>query len=412
MHLLFITNTFPNPIQPTRGAFNAAMAEGLAAEHDVSVISPVSWTAVARAGRATRRGFRHSMTVAGGVEVHHPTFVYPSKLFRGWHSWFFCRSIQASVRRVLVRRSVDAVLGYWAYPDGEAALRAARLAGVPGLVMVGGSDVLLSTERSGQRELVRRVLHEADAVVAVSEHLAVRVAQLGIDRGKVHVVRRGVDRTTFAPGDRSESRRRLGVALDRPMLVWAGRMVPVKGLDCLLEACGRLQSSGIDHRLYLVGDGPLRNRLIADVARRGLADRVTMVGPVAHVELADWYRAADLTVLPSRSEGVPNVLLESIACGTPFVASRVGGIAEIATEGIDRLVPPGDARALADATHAGLATTVATHERVFRPSHQAAAARQLVEVVQQTVALARCTAAKASIPNPTRSHATENSIGR
>jgi glycosyltransferase involved in cell wall biosynthesis len=99
----------------------------------------------------------------------------------------------------------------------------------------------------------------------------------------------------------------------------------------------------------------LRSSLQAAAATLGLSDIVSFVGSRAHDQLPDWYRAADLTVLPSRSEGIPNVLRESLACGTPFVASRVGGIPEIATEPCLRLVPPGDAAALADAIAASLA---------------------------------------------------------
>jgi glycosyltransferase involved in cell wall biosynthesis len=98
-----------------------------------------------------------------------------------------------------------------------------------------------------------------------------------------------------------------------------------------------------------VGDGPLRGALEAAAADRGLADAVSFVGAQPHERLPDWYRAADLTVLPSRSEGLPNVLRESLACGTPFVASRVGGIPEIAEEGSSLLVAPGDPEALAGA---------------------------------------------------------------
>jgi glycosyltransferase involved in cell wall biosynthesis len=126
-------------------------------------------------------------------------------------------------------------------------------------------------------------------------------------------------------------------------------MVPVKGLDVLLEACLRLKSRNLSFRLYLVGDGPLQERLEARVKANGLQEQVCFAGPVPHEQLADWYRAADLTVLPSRSEGVPNVLLESLACGTPFVASRVGGVAELAVNPELDLVPPEDPDALAAA---------------------------------------------------------------
>ncbi len=90
-------------------------------------------------------------------------------------------------------------------------------------------------------------------------------------------------------------------------------------------------------------------------AGRGLEGRVSLLGPRPQQELPDWYRAATVVVLPSRSEGVPNVLLEAAACGRPFVASRVGGIPEIAHLGASRLVPPGDAGALAQGLAAFLA---------------------------------------------------------
>ena len=103
-----------------------------------------------------------------------------------------------------------------------------------------------------------------------------------------------------------------------------------------------LQSRSIDPHLYLVGDGPLCRDLVARAVALGVSARVTFAGPKLHDELPEWYRAADLTVLPSRSEGLPNVLRESLACGTPFVASNVGEINEIADSRFSLLVPPKD----------------------------------------------------------------------
>jgi glycosyltransferase involved in cell wall biosynthesis len=88
-----------------------------------------------------------------------------------------------------------------------------------------------------------------------------------------------------------------------------------------------------------------------------------VVGPVDHAQLPDWYRAADLTVLPSHSEGIPNVLLESLACGTPFVATSVGGVPEIAREPSE-LVPPGDPEALAAAIGRRLSSGRASGEGI------------------------------------------------
>jgi glycosyltransferase involved in cell wall biosynthesis len=121
-----------------------------------------------------------------------------------------------------------------------------------------------------------------------------------------------------------------------------------------MEACSILRTRGSTFKVHLIGEGPLRAALQADVASRGLEDSIHFVGRQMPEQLGNWYRAADLTVLPSWSEGLPNVLRESAACATPFVASRVGGIPEIAGPA-DRLFPPGDAAGMADAIEASLA---------------------------------------------------------
>jgi glycosyltransferase involved in cell wall biosynthesis/peptidoglycan/xylan/chitin deacetylase (PgdA/CDA1 family) len=354
MRLLLITNVFPNPDQPNKGVFNLQLARALARGHEFRVISPISWVDEWRSrGNGTLGPER--CQVVDGIEVHYPRYVYPPGLLRERYGWFFWRSLRNSVRRLLLTYQPDAVLGYWAHPDGEAVVRLAQRLSVPAVVMVGGSDVLLLAHQSRRRRRIQAVLQAAHAVVAVSEDLKEKVIGLGLAPDKVHVVYRGIDAERFSPGDRAEARRRLGLAAEGRVLLWVGRMVPVKGLDELMEACTLLRARGVEFRLYLVGDGPQRPALVAASATRGLTGVVTFAGAVAHDQLPDWYRAADLFVLPSHSEGVPNVLREALACGTPFVASEVGGIPELAAGGANRLVPPGNPAALAEAVAGALA---------------------------------------------------------
>ena len=294
----------------------------------------------------SRFGPGRSLTL-DGIVVDHPRYYYSPKVLRRCYGLFYWWSMRHAVARLRATWRPDAVIAFWAHPDGEAAVRAARVMGVPSVVIVGGSDVLLLAKNASRRRCVRNVLSRADAVVTVNCDLRDKVIELGIPGEKVHVWARGIDTSLFTSGDRLQARRRLGIPVMRPSLVWVGRMVPVKGLDVLLESCALLRDRGVDYHLYLVGDGPLRRQLMARTEAHCLSAHITFVGPKLHEELPDWYRAADLTVLPSRSEGLPNVLRESLACGTPFVASDVGGIHQIADPDSSLLVPSEDPLSLA-----------------------------------------------------------------
>jgi glycosyltransferase involved in cell wall biosynthesis len=247
--------------------------------------------------------------------------------------------------------------------------------------MVGGSDVLLLGRHRARRRAIWNVLRESDSVVAVSEDLAECVCRGGISAEKVHVVRRGVNRELFQPGDRSAARQRLGIATDRPTLIAVGRLVPVKGFSVLIEACRQLHEQRIPIACYILGSGPLEKALHEQIRRHRLEDVVYLAGGQTQAALANWYRAADLTVLSSLSEGVPNVLLESIASGTPFVATRVGGLPEIADPRAHRLVPPNHPAALAEAIADRLQQGPYSAPLRFEPLSWSESAEELCQVI-------------------------------
>ena len=164
----------------------------------------------------------------------------------------------------------------------------------------------------------------------------------------------GVDTEVFVPGERAAARRELGLD-ERPMLLWVGRIAPIKGLDTLLDAVGRLQAAGTGLRLLIVGgdaDEPRNGheRALRDqIERLGLAAAVRFVGPQPQDALPAYYAAADVTVLPSYYESFGMVALEAMACGSPVIASRVGGLVTTVRDGVTGfLVPDGDVDALAE----------------------------------------------------------------
>lgn len=326
MRILALTNLYPNPHQPNRAAFNRQQFTALANRHELRVIAPIPWTE----GNAVRQ------SQCDGIEIEHPRYIYPPKILRGWHGHFFRRSVRRVFERIVKDFQPDVVLGTWAYPDGWAAVELGHGAGLPVVVKVHGSDIYLLDEYPSRKRRTFEALTRADSVVAPSRDLANRVIGMGVDPARVNVIYNGVDTQLFNPGSKTDARKRLNLPLDRRIVLFVGNLVPVKGVDILLKACNQLMTQGVDFSCYLVGEGPLKSEMKS----------VNFIGSKPHAQLPDWYRAADVFILPSYSEGMPNVLLEAAACGTPFIATSVGGIPEI---GCGKLVSPGDVGQLAKA---------------------------------------------------------------
>jgi peptidoglycan/xylan/chitin deacetylase (PgdA/CDA1 family)/glycosyltransferase involved in cell wall biosynthesis len=382
MLILLLTNDFPSPWLPTKGTFNWELARALGRNHAVQVVAPIPWIEeLTNARRVDRELKRTRCETRDGVQIHYPRYYYPPKIGRRWFHRFLRRSVRPTLHGKLRDFQPDAVIGYWTHPDGTVAVQYAREMGAAAFVMVGGSDVLVQARSSPQRQrIMASTLQGADGVFTVSQDLRRRVIDLGVPAERVHLAYRGVDRSRFSPGEKSVARKRLGIAGNVPLFVWVGRMVPVKGLDLLLD--------GARFQIALAGDGPERARLEARAGALGLGPTLRFVGSVPHSELPDWYRAADWTVLTSISEGVPNVLLESHACGTPFVATRVGGVPEIAIPGIDRLAVAGNADDLATHLAAALKTElVEPQELAHRVAGLDAAANEVATVLQRTIDL-------------------------
>jgi glycosyltransferase involved in cell wall biosynthesis len=389
MRILFFSSIFPQPGKPTRGIYCLHLCKALAAAHEVKVISPWSWLERLRYGGWRGAFARPTETAPGGLDVEYPCYYYPPGALRSAYGWFMWHSVGRCLRRALEEFRPDCVLSYWAHPDGAVAVRAAHSINVPAGIIIGGSDVLL-LPRGSRREKVVSALRACDAVIAVGQDLRDKAVELGSPVDTTHVVYQGLDTELFRPGDRLEARGRLGLPAEEKALLWVGNLLPVKGLDVLLRACANLNDGGQRFHLYLVGDGPLRKALEAECRARGLWERVSFLGPRLPHQLPDWYRAADLTVLPSRSEGYPNVLRESLACGTPFVASEVGSIPEIAAEDErNLLVPPEDAAALTAALHEALRAPRGEPAETFRPLTWAESGEQVLDLFRPLIARRR-----------------------
>ena len=293
MRVLGLTNLYPNPYEPDRATFNRQQIGALAREHAVRVISPIMWVDELFAG--LRQGFclpRSRRVTCDGVIVDHPRYYYSPKLLRSRYGHFFERSVRASFHRAVREFSPEIVFAPWAYPDGWAALKLGRQAGLPVIIKVHGCDLLWGLQHHAARlERTKEAIRGADGIVAVSQHLAFRAIELGADPNRVRVIYDGVDSSLFHPGSARDARTRLGLTSDGPMVLFVGSLVPVKSVATLIEACLLLRQRGLRFQCLLIGKGPLRAQLGRQVARDGLEGCVQFVGGRPHDQLGDWYRA-------------------------------------------------------------------------------------------------------------------------
>jgi glycosyltransferase involved in cell wall biosynthesis len=253
--------------------------------------------------------------------------------------------------RSLRARSYDVLLASYAYPDGCAGVILGRLLGLPVVVKCHGSDLNRVTRHVLPRLQLRLLLPRARAVVVVSQHLKHRARGLGVPPERLHVVYNGIDRELFKPRDRELARRRLGLSLDREIVLYLGHLEEHKGVRDLLEAGARLREVRPKASVIFIGEGPLGLELRRTAAGLKSGDQgIITVDTIPHAEVPWWLAAADLLCLPSWTEGMPNVVREAHACGRAVVATAVGGVPEaVHSPELGILVPPRQPRALGEA---------------------------------------------------------------
>ena len=178
--------------------------------------------------------------------------------------------------------------------------------------------------------ILREIHKRADWIIAIDQLCLEQVKRNG-SNDKVSLLLNAVDIKKFSPNQESREhmRKRLAVDDEQHVILFVGRIEQVKRVDRLLDCMAYLKSSEVPFRLYLLGEGSLKKRFEDYVTEKRIQDLVTFVGYVASNELPSYYNMADVLVLPSEMEGVPMVLLEALACGTPVIASRVGGIPDL-----------------------------------------------------------------------------------
>lgn len=351
MKVLSFSYCFPNHAQPTWGVFVQQRLAALAERAELQVAAPVpSFPVVSRlrgwAGPACEQW--------QGLTVHRPRFFCVPGVFKNQDGRLYARGLRKWLAELIRSWRPDVLDAHFAWPDGVGVSLLAKTFDLPYTVTLRGK-IYPCLDVPSQRRQCGEALRGAAAVISVSAPLADVARELGVADDRLYVIPNGVDTKTFYPRDKAAARRELGLPPDGRLIVTVAHLGHRKGNRETIRALADLDG---DVSLVLVGGDPEGGRNVEAIkvlaAELGLADRVIMVGRQPYDKVPLYFNAADVSVLASYREGCPNVVLESLASGTPVVATDVGAVPYLLAERIaGRLVPPGRVEpltaALADA---------------------------------------------------------------
>jgi len=340
LKVLWLTSSYPWPGNTYAGIFFQTQAQALSGLGvDMAIQVAVPWTprivAWVSARHARRRAEpRHQ--VDGRIPIDR--LLYFGNRFQRCMG----RPHLGVARQVLKNLPFrpDLIHGHYAYPMGLAVIEVARRLGIPSVITLHGSDVnTQATESALSSRRFQRTVSGADRVLCVSRALCERTRQLtGISASYLPI---GIDLRRFpSPMGRLEARAALDLPPDRPIVLYMGFLDPSKGVRVALEALAQPSLAGVLG--LFVGAGPLHSAIATQancLCREGVPNPL-----VAH-----YLAAADMLILPSYAEGLPTVLVEAGACGTPIIATAVGGIPELLGDDRGRMIAPGSSEALKEA---------------------------------------------------------------
>lgn len=332
MKILSFTSLFPNSSNTRHGVFvkNRLIKIMEYYDHNITLISPIPATPFLP-GRLNPYRSQSSIAELEQVEVipvHHPRYTHIPLIGMYFQPWFMYRSAFKLIQKnPEIVKDVKIIDAHYAYPDGVAAVMLARKLSLPSVITVRGSDVNKLPEYLVPRLWLKWAFKRCDWLIPVSKSLSKKIESLDskcID--KITVIANGVDTKVF-----NDSAVSVDNKIERKtqrLLLSVGNLIALKGHHLIIDAIKADETL----QLIIIGSGPMESQLLKQIEDMGMGHRVSIKGNIPQNELAAIYTQADLLILASESEGCPNVLLESQACGTPVISTDVGAARDLMVE--------------------------------------------------------------------------------
>ncbi len=342
--ILVISMLYPSAENPHFGVFIKREVDSLAEHYSRKVIIPLPW----RPAHGIRSLFNSRKQTAnpdtGIEEIYKSYFPLPGRFFQPVKGIWFFLFLAGLIKKILKEYDFDLIHAHNAFPEGFCAILLKHFFKKPVIISCRGNDLHKLPDNCLMRPMIKHALCKADSVITVSKSLSRKAVDLGADPDKISVMPKGVDAGVFKPISKTKARQKLDLPQDKIVVLSVGWLIPRKNPFSFTEVLKRYPESERRRFLFVwVGEGPLQADMEKEIHKNSLQDNIRLVGRKNPEEVAMWMNAADIFVLVSFSEGMPNVLYEAMACGIPVIASNVDGAAEIIQNGENgMLVSPDD----------------------------------------------------------------------
>jgi len=336
MNILTITSLFPNSEQKRHGVFVENRLLKLAEKYpdvNITVIAPVPYFPIASKKFGLYGAYAKVPKIEqrNGITIYHPRYLVIPKIGMNITPYFMSYSIKRLAKKLIKQGlKFDLIDAHYFYPDGVAANWLAKQLGLPITITARGNDISLIPDFKVPRKHIAKTILEADACIGVCKALVGEMKIIQPHQTNYFAFRNGVDLEVFSPLTllkRNELRAKYNVT-EKFVIISVGHFIERKGHHLIIDALINLPNT----HLFLAGDGELDKQLRQQVNSLSLEKQVTFLGAIPQAELLYFYGISDCMVLASSREGWANVLLESMACGTPVVATPIWGTPEVVSE--------------------------------------------------------------------------------